>query len=353
MLTRKQFLGQLITAAAGTSLLGLGSTKSYAAPKQSLTFDFHCHPGLFVTKGTPRYAGDTAVMKTVTTMNSNRLSGAFVSLIADMPLIAIGPTGVSVSHTYAAGEAWTEYQRQLGLFRELFKSSDVQVSTRAADLEKYASQNKVAAYLGCEGGDMLEGNVDRVDEMYKDGVRSIQLVHYVPNDLGDLQTAAAVHNGLSAFGKDVVRRMNTLGLVVDVAHASFKTVQDVAEVTVNPIILSHSALALEPDRPIAQRAISADHARVVAGTGGVIGMWPSGFFKSFDEFVDGTLRMIDVVGVDHVGLGTDMDGNFRPVMDSYSQLAAWGDTMKAKGLSEEETYKVLGGNAMRVLKQAL
>ncbi len=353
MITRKRFINQLIAAAAGTSLLGLKAKESWTAPKQPLTFDFHCHPGLFVTKGTPRYAGDAAVLKTVTTMNSSRLSGAFVSLVADMPLIAIGPTGVSVSHTYAAGEGWREYQRQLGLFKELFKSTDVRVSTKAADLEKYASQDKVAAYLGCEGGDMLEGNVDRVDEMYKDGVRSIQLVHYVPNDLGDLQTAAAVHNGLSFFGKDVVGRMNKLGIVVDVAHASFKTTKDVADVTTKPIILSHSALALEPDRPIAQRAISADHARVVAGTGGVIGMWPSGFFKNFDEFVDGTLRMIEVAGADHVGLGTDMDGNFKPVMESYSQLAAWGEALRAKGLSEEETWKVLGGNALRVLKAVL
>ncbi len=353
MLTRKQFLNQLMVAAAGSSLIGFKSAISAHAPKQYLTFDFHCHPGLFVTKGTPRYAGDAAVLKTVATMNASRLSGAFVSLVADMPLIAIGPTGISVSHNYAAGEGWKEYQRQLGLFKEIFTSTDVHISIKAADLEKYASQDKVAAYLGCEGGDMLEGNVDRVDQMYKDGVRSIQLVHYVPNDLGDLQTAAPVHKGLSAFGKDVVRRMNKLGLVVDVAHASFKTVQDVAEITSKPIILSHSALAMEADRPIAQRAISADHARVVAGTGGVIGMWPSGFFKSFDEFVDGTMRMIDVVGVDHVGLGTDMDGNFKPVMDSYSQLPAWADAIKAKGLSEEETYKVLGGNALRVLKQVL
>ncbi len=353
MLTRKQFLNQLIAAAAGSSIIGFKSALSAPSPKQYLTFDFHCHPGMFATKGTPRYAGDAAVIKTVTAMNSSRLSGAFVSLVADMPLIAIGPTGISVSHTYAAGEAWKEYQRQLGLFKELFKPADVHVSTKAADLEKFASQDKVVAYLGCEGGDMLEGNVDRVDEMYRDGVRSIQLVHYVPNDLGDLQTAATMHNGLSAFGKDVVRRMNKLGLVVDVAHASFKTVQDVAEVTSKPIILSHSALAMEADRPIAQRTISADHARVVAGTGGVIGMWPSGFFKSFDEFVDGTMRMIDVAGVDHVGLGTDMDGNFKPVMDSYSQLAAWGDAMKAKGLSEEDTEKVLGGNGLRVLKQVL
>ena len=352
MPTRKQFLQQLITAAAGTSLIGFESIASPSA-KAPLTFDFHCHPGLFPTKGTDRYAGDAAVMKTVNAMNASHFSGAFFSLVADMPLISIGPTGVTVSKPYAKGEAWAEYKRQRAVFKEVFQPNNVKLSTKASDLETYAKQDKVAAFLGCEGGDLFEGIIDRVDEAYKDGVRSIQLVHYAPNDVGDLQTAESMHNGLSAFGKNVVKRMNSLGMVVDVAHATFKTVKDAAEITTMPIILSHSALSMEPDRPLAKRTISPDHARVVAGTGGVIGMWPSGFFKSFDEFVDGTLKMIEVVGADHVGLGTDMDGNFKPVLDNYSQVTTWGQALRARGLSEEETWKVLGGNALRVLKQVL
>src|SRR5437868_15395317 len=118
--------------------------------------------------------------------------------------------------------------------------------------------------------------------MYKDVVRSVQLVHYAPNALGDLQTEAPQHEGLSKAGKDVVKKMNRLGMVIDVAHASFKTVQDVAEATDSPIILSHSVLKMEDDRPIAKRAITPEHAKTVAKTGGVIGMWPSGFNNSFE-----------------------------------------------------------------------
>jgi membrane dipeptidase len=89
------------------------------------------------------------------------------------------------------------------------------------------------------------------------------------------------------------------------------------------------------------------------GTGGLIGAWPSGFNKSLDEFVDNTMRLIDVVGIDHVGLGTDMDANFKPVMDNYSLLSNWLEGLRTKGLSEEEVFKVGGGNAQRLLKAVL
>jgi len=87
---------------------------------------------------------------------------------------------------------------------------------------------------------------------------------------------------------------------------------------------------------------------------GVIGAWPSGFAnRTFDDFVDQTMRLIDVVGVDHVGLGTDMDGNFKPVFSSYLQLPDWVAGLRSKGLSEIDVAKVAGGNALRVVGQVL
>jgi len=91
----------------------------------------------------------------------------------------------------------------------------------------------------------------------------------------------------------------------------------------------------------------------VAETGGVIGAWPSGFNTSFDEFVDNTVRLVDVVGINHVGLGTDMDANYKPVMDSYSQFSKWTNALRANGLSDEEVQKLAGGNALRVLSEVL
>ena len=91
----------------------------------------------------------------------------------------------------------------------------------------------------------------------------------------------------------------------------------------------------------------------MANTGGVIGAWPSGFNSSFDEFVSNTMRLIEIVGVDHVGLGTDMDGNLKPVLGDYRQLPDWLTALRSKGLSASDVAKVAGGNMQRVLSQVI
>jgi membrane dipeptidase len=99
--------------------------------------------------------------------------------------------------------------------------------------------------------------------------------------------------------------------------------------------------------------LSSDHARVVADTGGVIGMWPSGLNADIADFVNNTIRLVEVVGIDHVGLGTDMDANFRPVLTSYLQVADWLNGLQSKGLKEDELAKIAGDNARRVLNRVL
>jgi membrane dipeptidase len=176
-------------------------------------------------------------------------------------------------------------------------------------------------------------------------------VHYHPNEIGDLQTEPAQHNGLATKGKEVVRRMNKLGMVIDVAHATFETTRAVTEVTSQPIILSHSMLTNESTHPLVRRTISKAHAKVVAQTGGVIGMWPCGLNSSFDDFLNNTIKLIEVVGVDHVALGTDMDANFKPVLNSYLQMPQWTEGLKSKGLKDDEVRKVVGGNVKRVFEK--
>ena len=127
------------------------------------------------------------------------------------------------------------------------------------------------------------------------------------NELGDIQTEAPVHGGLTDFGADVIRRCNTLGIVVDVAHGTFDLVKRAATVTTKPLVLSHTSLSYRPSRRA--RVISPDHARIIADTGGVIGIWPPAErFPSLPILADGIAAMVDVVGIEHVGLGTDMLG---------------------------------------------
>lgn len=348
MVTRRKFIQSAAALATGAALVQpvFGLTSFAPIP----CFDLHTHPGIFFAKGSENYPGDGAVKKTLSEMKEGNVAGAFFSLVADARIIKVGPDGVRPFGNFATGEAWTDYKRQLGLVREAIQNSaPVVLATEKNAFDKNPA--KVLAFISIEGGDYLEGDAGRLEEMYNDGIRSIQLVHYHPNELGDLQTEPPQHNGLSQAGIEAVRRMNQLGMLIDVAHASYETTKAVADVTTHPIMLSHSMLHNGSQHPVAKRMIIADHARVVAGTGGVIGMWPSGLNADLADFIDNTMRLIDVVGVDHVGLGTDMDANFRPVLHSYLQVGDWLNGLQAKGLSANDVAKIAGGNARRLLNK--
>ncbi len=203
--------------------------------------------------------------------------------------------------------------------------------------------------MSSEGADFLEGVVDRVDEAYAEyKLRHLQLTHYRVNELGDIQTEAPVHGGLTAFGADVIRRCNKLGIVVDIAHGPFDLVKRAAEISTKPLVLSHTSLSRQPGPR--SRTISAEHAKLVASTGGVIGVWPPDtIFKTKDAFVTGIKRMVDAAGIDHVGLGSDMLGLLSPSMfASYEELPDLAARLMAAGFRADETAKILGGNYTRV-----
>jgi membrane dipeptidase len=352
-MNRREFIRQTVAFTA-TGLLPLSrQSRAASASSQTPTFDLHCHPGAFYRRGLEDYGGDQGFEKTVAEMRRGGLSAAFFSIVADSILLGRDDKGIVVSdRNLSPGELWTDCGRQLSALDDLAQRGDIMLVTRPRQVLEARKRGKVAAFIACEGGHGLEGRTDRLDDLYRRGARSLQLTHYAQNDLGDLQTQPPVYHGLSSFGTSVVRRMNQLGMVVDVAHASFEAVKDTVSVTTSPIILSHTHL--QSDTSPHPRLITAEHARLVASTGGLIGAWPSGFAnRTFDDFVDQTLRLIDVVGVDHVGLGTDMDGNFKPVFSSYLQMPDWVAALRSKGLSEGDVAKVAGGNAMRVLGQVM
>jgi membrane dipeptidase len=313
--------------------------------------DLHCHPGNFPQRGGAEYKGDEALARTISEMREAGLAAGFFSIVADARILGRDANGQRVvDRAPAAGETWADCKRQLTTFDDLLRREKISLASGVRQMEAVHNRGQLAAFLSCEGGDCLEGNVGRLDDLYQRGVRSLQLVHYAQNTLGDLQTQPPVYNGLSAFGRNVVRRMNRLGMLVDVAHAAFATVKAAVDSTTAPIVLSHSHL--QSDSSPHPRLITVEHARLVASTDGVIGAWPFGFTnRTFADFVDQTMRLVDAVGVDHVGLGTDMDDLFQPVFSSYRQLPDWIAALLARGLSESDVAKIAGGNALRVLQQ--
>jgi membrane dipeptidase len=204
--------------------------------------------------------------------------------------------------------------------------------------------------LSCEGGDFLEGRLEPLAEARAAGASSLTLVHYRVNDIGDVQTEDPVHGGLTHFGRQVVAECNRLGVIIDCAHATFETTADVLTKSSQPVMVSHSHLD-HADRHH-PRLLSSQHARAVASAGGLIGAWPAGVTSaSLAEFADEVIRLIDLVGVGHVAIGTDLDANYRPVLTSYADFARLPDLLAARGATAADTDLILGANALALLRR--
>ncbi len=236
---------------------------------------------------------------------------------------------------------------------EMVAKHGLRRALNAADLAAAHAAGQPSIVADVEGLDFLETKLERLEEAHQRGVRHVQLVHYTPNDIGDFQTGTVTHNGLTPFGADAIRACHRLGLVCDVAHATEDTVKQAVKVATKPLLLSHTALKGSPamgPTPLTGRQISPDHARAIAETGGSIGIWH--FFPSLDKCVDGLKEMVDVVGIDHVSIGTDQQVSPGSVQN-YAQWVHLVAAMLSGGFTPEDAGKIAGGNYMRIFRASV
>jgi membrane dipeptidase len=355
MPTRRRLLGGAV-AALGVGLLGgcggiRGRRMEDLDPRvpallaATTSVDFHTHAAGAGHARAPRF--DLADH-----MRRGRLTAVCLCHSADGPVIRRPPGGGRIRQYRdpAPGELQAHTQSRLAFMDAMVAEHGMTRVLTPDDLEAARVAGKPALIGTIEGGQFMEGRLGRLREVYDRGIRHLQLVHYMLSDLGDQQTEDARWGGLTPLGADVVRECNRLGIVVDVAHGTMALVQQAAAATSVPFVLSHTSLARGP---LAQytRLIPAEHARLVAQAGGVIGVWPSGFsFVDARDWVGGIARMVDAAGVDHVGIGTDMEGGVNEVWDDYADLPAVADLLLRQGFSPEEAGKLLGGNYVRVFR---
>jgi membrane dipeptidase len=317
----------------------------------NFSLDMHMHPALFPVKDIPRssnprpYRGDEFFAARIQGMWEGQMWTGFFSPVVDAPVIGMTPTGPGLVRPFEPGEAWIEFKRQLAVLDDLLQRNDVVKARTVADVEAAHAAGKVAAIFGCEGGDHIEDKPERVEEIYSTGVRSLQLYHVAPNSL--IRTDGNRDIGLSEIGRETLREMNRIGLLADLAHASFKTTTDAAEITTQPILSTHSLV-----RATDGFGMTAEHAKTVAATGGVIGTF-GGVRGGMAGFIEHVLRLIDTVGIEHVGIGTDMDGtgNLPAAFDRYPLLPEATARLLASGLHEDEVASLIGGNVARVLEE--
>jgi len=305
-----------------------------------MIIDMHTHAGR------PRRTGE--VDRTVlATMRPAGVAAAVVAAIGDIPMIRRNPETRHLEkfRDQDPGECLAAVEAYLASF----EATGMRIAREPDDIR----EDDPALVLAVEGCDFLEGDLDRLDRLAARGVRSIQLTHILVNETGDVQTAPPVHGGLTRFGAEVVRRMNRLGIIVDVSHCSEDTVKGVAAVATRPFLCTHANLK-EPGHPDGDhpRFISPAYARMVVDSGGIIGAWLSTLVR---EKVPGLIRhlfrAIDAVGIDHVGIGTDLPaGVARTEMPDFSRHPEIAAALRERGLTADEVAKVCAGNWLRVFK---
>jgi membrane dipeptidase len=298
-------------------------------------------------------------------------------------------------------------RRALGLIdavREAVRThpNDLVLATTAADIRRAKAEHKIAALMGVEGGHMIDDDLGVLRDFAALGVRYMTLTHFNNNDWADSSTDKPAHNGLTDFGRDVVREMNRAGMIVDISHVADKTFYDAIAVSQAPVIASHSSA-----RAISHhvRNMTDEMMRALARNGGVVQINYEVSFLSEDYRVasekqggdvvsqlaamtkkcggdeacstletarvnrdamtDGALpkvswelivdhidHAVKVAGIDHVGLGSDFDGATMPIgMEDASQLPKITDALIKKGYSDADIEKILGGNTLRVMEQ--
>jgi membrane dipeptidase len=314
--------------------------------------DIHSHAGAIT--GLRRVKTSAAFIEVAQPMRAGGMAAVCFAIVSDAPCHRVYPDHrIHPFRSPDPGELYAYGQLSFARLHELVREQRLVVISDAAAL-RAARAGTASAIISAEGGDFLEGRPERVDEAYdKWQLRHLQLTHYRVNELGDIQTEAPEHGGLTDIGAEVIRRCNARGLVVDVAHGTYDLVKRAASVTTKPLVLSHTALTQTP-RP-RSRLISPDHARVIAGTGGVIGVWPSSSeYRDLGAMALGIARLADLVGVDHVGIGSDTMGLTVPsVFEDYGELPALAAALLNVGFNQQDAGKILGGNYVRVFAASL
>ncbi|MCY4486381.1 MAG: membrane dipeptidase [Deltaproteobacteria bacterium] len=305
--------------------------------------DIHAHPGRF-------HRDNTGLEQRVLEMSKGGLSAAFFCVSTDRAVIRRDrETGrIRAQRPFEPGESYRDTYARFAVLDPWFAEGRLLRGLRPADVLRAKRIGRPCAILAAEGADFLEQRLDRVKEAHERGLRSIQLVHYNINAVADIQTEEPRHHGLTPFGAQVIREMNRLGLIVDVAHATEQVTRDVVDITTGPIMLSHTALRRTPRKYT--RFIYAEHARLIASTGGVIGVWPAGR-GGLEGWTRRFRQLADLVGPEHLAVGTDMDGLRNTAFNSYAELPDLAAALLTAGFSKSEAAGILGGNFMRMFRK--
>jgi len=320
----------------------------------------------------------------------------------DLPRLRAGGVGgqfwsVYVSVDLPGAEAVQATLEQIDLVYRLVARypDDLELALSADDITRIHGRGKIASLIGMEGGHSINNSLAVLRRFYHAGARYMTITHWINTDWADAATVPPEHDGLTPFGREVIKEMNRLGMLVDLSHVSPKTMHDVLDVTEVPIIFSHSSARALCDHP---RNVPDDVLQRVKKNGGVVMATFVGSFVSeklrqyratekaektrlqelflhdpsaveagmaswreahpvppvaLAEVADHIDHIRDLIGIDHVGIGSDFEGfSTAPVgLEDVSGYPALLAELLRRGYSEEDVKKIAGLNLLRVFRQ--
>lgn len=313
--------------------------------------DCHSHMGLFGPTRTPTFSPDRF-------MAEGHVKLVAWKWVPDLDWIRRGPDGQLLPPPMPPDpdRMWANTEAGLQRMVQAAEQAGVNIARTAADVDA-AAAGRTAVVLASEGCDFVDAELQRIDLVYRLGVRHLQVVHYTPNPLSDVQSRPEQHSGLTPLGKELIARCNRLGILVDLAHMTPAAALTAAQHSKRPVVWSHSAL--RAGRNMAwrgDRLLPVETARAIAERGGVVGLWT--FDQTAGHRLSGYVRLVmetvELLGEDHVAFGTDMSGlrNWT-VINHYGDLAKAVEELVAAGMPERVLRKVAFENYARVLRTAM
>jgi membrane dipeptidase len=270
--------------------------------------------------------------------------------------------------TETTGDALLQTMEQIDVVHRMIRRypETFELADTADDIERIAAAGKIACMLGIEGGYSIQESLPILRRLYGQGCRYMTLTHSKSLAWADSATdEPRTRNGLSPFGEEVIREMNRLGMLIDLSHVSVATMKRALEVSKAPVIFSHSSARSINDH---SRNVNDEVLKLTAANGGVVMInFYSGFVApteqlkkdskalgTLSDVVDHIEHIIRVAGIDHVGIGSDFDGVPRlPIgLEDVSTYPRITQELLNRGHKREAIHKILGGNILRVLREA-
>ena len=306
-----------------------------------ITLDTHCDTPMFFPQGINFGSRDPRILVDLHKMDEGRQDATI--MVAYLPQ----PTDQPTAYADNIFDKINDIVAQNSAYLALARTPD--------DLWMNKHLGKKSIMLGIENGHALDGKIENLHHFAQRGIVYMTLCHNGDNDICDSAKGCTTHNGVSKFGQEVIHDMNRLGIMVDLSHASEKSFYDTLELSEQPIVCSHSSCRALCDHP---RNLTDEQMRALAAKGGVmqVTLYNGFLVKDGEATIKDAMchleHAIDVMGIDHVGIGTDFDGDGGILgLANSAELIQFTRQLMVRRFSEQDIQKIWGGNFLRVMQQ--